>query len=207
MPLMTFLIGFVLLCGWFLALGSDRRALALLQQAARLILLPLLFLAAFHILLGFLAGALAGLNPTKPHWLVPVAMGLVIPTVIEEAIKLRASRRLSNGNDVFVVVVLFGVFEIALLKPLNMIGTEVSLATQTFLMPAVALHALTAAIYAYFLRDRPGVQFALCLGIHLAFNWAAMRVGGVPEWPWAVIPLVLLTLAMVRNKRPFEQAR
>ena len=200
MPLITFLIGFILLCGWFLALDADRRALALLPQAARFFIIPLLLLAMFYVALG----ALAAWIEVQPNWAIYFVTSWVFAVLFEEVIKLRASRLCKSESHIFAFLFLFGIIEIGLSKPFRMFGTELSFLSQAALLPAVAMHGLTAAIYAYILRDKPAVQFALCCGIHLLFNWAAIRLDTEPAWVLTVVPFLTLTWVLVRGKQPFN---
>lgn len=183
--------------------GADNTAKALLRTASwSLVLFPVLIsipMAIFLFFFDFLFNDVM-------HPLLIYGAGLVIFVLFEEAIKVRAAKIETVGIRAFALVSLFGIFELALFKPLIIWGTKASGAEafwiQTSLLPALAMHVLTAAIYAFHFRDRPLMQFLICAAIHFSFNIIADQSSAISPLAWlaTVIPLAALSWWLVPRR-------
>ena len=132
--------------------------------------------------------------------------GVIGLVFVEEAIKFRAARLRKSGIQAFALVSLFGIYELALIKPVLMRGMNGSANEmfwlQSSLLPALSLHVLTAAIYAFHFRQRPATQFAICAGLHSLFNLAAdqSHIVGPAIWLATIIPLAVVTWWLVPER-------
>lgn len=200
--LVTFLFGILALTGWtFVTLPSDPSFTVLKRSLWIALLFPLLSLP--------FEGAVAGLKlllteVSRPK--IVYAVDLLLFVFFEEAFKLWAARKEKSGIRAFALVSLFGIFELIFIKPFLMInvqavGLEI-IWLQLFLLPAVFMHFLTAAIYAYFLREKPFIQFSVCAAIHAAFNLAADHIYmfGDATWIASVIPMGVATWLLVPRR-------
>lgn len=145
------------------------------------------------------------------HPLTAYLLGLVGIVIFEEAIKLRAAHLQACGIHTFALVSLYGIFDLALIKPVFMWGVSAKGAEifwlQASLLPALAMHVLTAAIYAFHFRQKPMVQFAICAVIHLLFKIAGDQIGVVSDTVWlaSLVPLVAVTLWLVPDKQSADR--
>lgn len=209
-PFVTFLLGCIALLGWLLITRADQTGLSILRQSIWSILaLPTLLAIPLTIAGIIVEIALSGSMPPATLHLG----GLIGVVLFEEAIKLKAAQLRRSGIQAFALVSLFGIFELAFFKSVLMWGVSAS-GTEVFwlqisLLPAVALHVLTAAIYAFHFRQRPATQFAICVGIHFVFNLAADQVDSVSSdiWPVTIIPLALLTWWLVPRSESAKRGR
>ena len=202
-PLLTFLLGCLALLGWLYVTGADEISRSILRRGAKaLLLLPGLFaIPAFFL---FQIGQ--DLLPEHAASTFSYLFWLVGAVLFEEIFKQRASRLAGSGIQIFALVSLFGIFELAFLKPLYFLGLSASepeaFVLQLLLLPAVAMHFLTAAIYAFHLRQRPALQFSVCAAIHIAFNLAADASAALPDWLWiaSIVPLLGGTFLLVPKR-------
>ena len=179
--------------GWLLCTRADETSMSILRQSVWSILLFPALLAIPLGIAAFMADFVL-VNLVSPAFLYLAGMiGLVL---FEEVIKFRAARLRRSGIQAFALVSLFGIYELALIKPILMWGVSAS-GTELFwlqasLLPAVALHVLTAAIYAFHFEQSPAKQFLACAGIHFLFNLAADNSGAVgdPIWLATILPLI-----------------
>lgn len=190
--LTAFLTGILCLLGWLYVTADDPRSTAILKKSLWLIFLP------------------AILNPVP--WLgLPLGMWLGI--LFEEAIKAFASTREQHPVRKFWLISLFGVWELMVGKPfwglviagsgeewdrLSLIG--LSIAT----MIPVLMHAVTAAIYAFWLDGRLSVAIAVSWAIHAAFNGSVEYFGlSMPVQLTHIICLsVLFAVLLAKRPRP-----
>ena len=186
--LMSFLLGLLLVFGWLYATADNPRALAILKKSLLLFALPILF---------------------WPNPLFRFPLGLWVALACEEGLKAFASTREENRRDKFWLVVLFGIWELALSKPLwgfavgrdggawdrlSMIGFLYATA-----LP-VLMHAVTAAIYAFTFERRLWAAFLVSCFVHAVFNAVATTspVVVIAE----TLVLTALLAAIVWSDRP-----
>jgi hypothetical protein len=147
------------------------------------------------------------------HPLLSYGAGLMASALFEEAIKLRAAKLETSGIRAFALVSLFGIFELAFFKPLVIWDIKASgeeiFWLQALLLPALAMHVLTAAIYAFHFRNRPVVQFAICVTIHFSFNLIADYSSIVSPLAWlmSIFPLAGLAWWLVPKRGSAERGR
>ncbi len=196
-------LGCITLGGWLLFTRADETGVSILRQSLwSIVILPTLL--AIPLAIAALIADIA-LGNFLPPALLYVG-GLIGLVLFEEAIKLRPSRLRRSGIQAFALVSLFGIFELALFKPVLTWGVSAS-ATEIFclqssLLPAVVLHVLTAAIYAFHFRQSPKTQFAICAGVHFLFNLTADQsdILDCPIWLATIIPLAAAVWWLVPKK-------
>jgi hypothetical protein len=154
----TFTLGIMCLLGWIYANLDNPRCTPILKKSLWCMLLPMLLTPA-------------------PMLTFPLGMWAVV--AFEEAVKAFASTREAEPNNKFWLVSLFGVWELALDKPfwglLIAQSAEswgradlVGLALATTI--PVMMHAVTAAIYAFWFRSRLWIAFVTSWVIHTVYN-------------------------------------
>lgn len=160
--LLTFTFALIALLCWIFAMWGD--------SAARKIFVFGLVAVIIADLLGSLVGLLSPALSIGSGWWTIIKLVLLAP-IIEEGVKAGAARSRAKPREIFALVSLFGIFELMLSKPLAMIGAQ--LWSDAFIaLPALAMHLLTAAIYAYRFKGHIFVQLLVCVIIHAAFNAA-----------------------------------
>ena len=191
---LTFLSGIAALLGWLFLTGADATAMRLLRRS-------LWYFVVVPILLGIPLIAIAAIGgltdfPMSPY----VAMAFYV--AIEEALKLWAARSQTSGIRIFALVSLFGIIELMLAKPFLIdlpTGEVEHLLALAAMVPALFMHILTAAIYAFHWRDRPHVQLMACLAVHYGFNFLAMQdlLFADAWWLATLIPLIGATWLLI----------
>lgn len=156
--LATFMTGVLLLLAWLYANIDNPRSGAILKKSLLLFALPILL---------------------WPGFLFRFPLGMFVSIGCEEGLKAFASTREQNQRDKFWLVTLFGIWELALDKPLwglvlaksgeswdrlSLIGFVFATA-----LP-VLMHAVTAAFYAFALERRLWAACLIGWTIHAAFN-------------------------------------
>jgi uncharacterized membrane protein len=163
--LATFLIGLIALLVWLRIFGFDQRARGILLAA----LLLLLAADLANSGLGFMIWGIPGGN--SPDQIVLKIV--VFAPILEEAAKTFGALNRHIRRERFTLVSLFGIYELILSKPISMLqATNWSDLLPAF--PALAMHVLTATMYAYSLEHRWTAKFAICVLIHALFNGFVM---------------------------------
>lgn len=200
MPFVTFLLGCIVFFGWLLFTKADETGISILRQSLLwFLLLPILLLIPLAIAASIVDLALADILPPALRYVATI-FGMVL---FEEAIKLSAARDRRSGIQAFALVSLYGIYELALIRPFMVWGVSASeneiFWFQISVLPAMALHVLTAAIYAFHFRQSPAIQLSICSGIHFLFNIAALQsnIAYSPIWPATIIPLAAAAWLLV----------
>jgi hypothetical protein len=141
------------------------------------------------------------------HQLAGVQFPSLLVIVAEEALKLGGARLTHSSKEALSIVVLFGLWELAVVKTISILfaGAEGAYFTQHFpliyvflLLLPVAMHATTGVIYAYYAPRR--IAAALTGGC--LFHWLFNTISGLavlygPPAPrfstWAIAAETLLT--------------
>ena len=201
----TFLIGTLSLLIWFFVTSADRTAMRLFWKAIVYFVLAPFLLVPFDLIIGGL-----GLSHQSSWALFAMIVGTPL---VEEALKLWASRTESEGARIFALVALFGVIELMLSKPLMMASTPdkaTALINSIEAVPALFLHLLTAAIYAFKWRTRRDRQFIACVCIHGSWNAVVTLVSAplVADWLLlAGIPVFVMATIYVSPRKIAEWRR
>jgi hypothetical protein len=177
--MLTLAAGLLLLAAWFYATRGNPRAPAMFKRSLLLFGLPLLLWPG--------------------PMLLRLPFGIWLASACEEGLKAFASTQEERSQDKFSFVVLFGIWELILDKPVRALllpqGAQIwSSLPMAGLVYATALpvlmHALTAAIYASARRQRLWVAFVVSWILHSLFNEAGNYFVSSP-------PLVILESAML----------
>jgi hypothetical protein len=185
----TFLAGTLCGLGWLYATADNPRSLSMLKQSLWLILLPMLL---------------------APGPLLTFPLGMWVGVGFEEGIKAFASTKEQQAKNKFWLVSLFGVWELALDKPI--LGLVIAQSTESWdrtslfwLLLAgtvpVLLHAVTAAIYAFCFESRLWAAFITSWLIHTAYNESVNYFEFSPAVSLARAAILALLLAAVMAKR------
>jgi hypothetical protein len=190
----TFLFGLLALLGWLFLTSADATAVHLLRRSLWYFVVVPLLLSLPLGLIGVIGGHM--------DLTASALLSLALLVAFEEALKLWASRSETSGIRIFALVSLFGIFELMLVKPLILnipAGDIERLLYPASAVPAVFLHVLTAAIYAFHWRNSPGVQLIVCAAMHFAFNLVADQPDWVsaPLWLVSILPLAGATWLLI----------
>jgi hypothetical protein len=156
--LVTFLTGVLLLLVWLYANIDNPRCGAILKKSLLLFALPMLL---------------------WPGFLFRFPLGMFVSIMCEEGFKAFASTREQNPKDKFWLISLFGIWELALDKPVwgfllaksGESWDRLSLLGLVFVTALpVLMHAVTAAIYAFALQRRLWAALVVSWAVHAAFN-------------------------------------
>lgn len=182
--LVTFLLGVTALLVWLHVLRFN--------PSTRTIMLSGLWYA-------FLASALLGLAVFFTAMVVrdPDATAflsiIILAPLIEECIKVRAANSLDKSTQIFALISLLGIYELMLSKPLSML--DATHWSQALIgIPAVMMHMLTAAIYAFHFEGSRKEQFTISAAIHIVFNAIVLIAAGFSAFP---LILVVVLIALV----------
>ena len=156
--LVTFVAGLLALLGWLYLTTENSRSGAMLKSSALIFALPIVFSPIDASILG---------------------MWLWVPC--EEGLKAFASTREKRPANKFWLVALFGIWELALSKPLGGLTIAqsgefwdrwaLSALLYATVLP-VLMHTVTAAIYAFVFEKRLWAAFIVSWIVHLSFNGA-----------------------------------
>lgn len=155
---LTFLAGVLALLGWLYATAANPRSGALLGKSLLLFALPIMLI------------------PAK-YFQFPLAMWAWV--ACEEGLKAFGATRERRPADKFWLVILFGVWELALDKPFwgfaiaqsgESWGRLEIVATVCATALPVLMHAVTAAIYAFTFERRLWAAFIISWLVHTAYN-------------------------------------
>ena len=183
----TFLAGVLCLLGWLYATAGDSRSPTILKKSLWLIVLPILLIP------------------------LPLSLGMWALVAFEEGVKAFASTREQNPTRKFWLVSLFGVWELMLDKPFwGLIGDQsaeswdqvslIGLVLAT--MIPVLMHAVTAAIYAFWFAGRLWAAFIMSWIIHMVYNGSVDYFALSPAVDLARFAFLALLLAALVAKRP-----
>jgi hypothetical protein len=187
----TFLAGILCLLGWLYATADNPRSTTLLKRSLWLIVLPMLLTPA-------------------PFFTFPLGMWALV--AFEEAVKSFASTREQEPRDKFWRVALFGVWELTIDKPFW--GLVVAQSAQSWdrvsltgLVIAttipVLMHAVTAAIYAFWFDCRLWAAFCASWLVHTAYNESVDYFGISPTVQITqAVCLGLLLAALIPKRQP-----
>ena len=166
--IITFLAGIILLLVWMYATTGNPRSTTILLKSILLFVVP--------------GTVLAALSPMLFH----VPLGLWVAVLLEECLKAIGAVTEKNRSDCFFLVVLFGVWEFILIKPLlallNPLVTE-GMSTSQLLgitigsMMAVLMHAVTAEIYAFKFSGKIAPALAMSWLIHTLYDESVNLLG------------------------------
>jgi hypothetical protein len=181
----TFLAGLLCLLGWLYATAGNPRSATILKKSLWLIALPMLVTPA-------------------PLFTFPFGMWALV--AFEEGVKAFASTREQEPKNKFWLVSLFGVWELTLDKPFW--GLVVAQSAERWdrvsllgLVLAttipVLMHAVTAAIYAFRLKDRLWAAFIASWAVHTAYNESVDYFGLSPAVQVTQIAILVVLLTTV----------
>jgi len=188
----TFAAGLICILGWFYATTDNPRSGAIFKKSLLIFVLPIFF------------------APTQLFLKLP--LGLFIWAAAEEGLKVFASTREVRREDKFWLILLFGIWELTVSKPLW--GVVIARSGETWdrlsmmgLIYATALpvlmHALTAAIYAFTFERRLWAAFIASWVVHATFNASVDYFSLSPTL--AIVQTILLTImlcAVLSRRRP-----
>jgi len=199
---LTFLLGLLAFLIWIGWRGIARPARAMMVTG----LLYLLVANLVQNVLDFIGSLVFGFE--EIHQIL-VEFLLLIP-IVEETVKIHAAKSQVLAAGKFAMISLFGIYELMLLKPLSMINAE-HWNEALIAVPALAMHLLTATIYAYRFGGNQKKQFTICLLVHTAFN-------GLVIWStfisflglFLIVATVVLTVSIIilspsSGKRALDQ--
>ena len=196
--LVTFATGGLLLLAWLYANIDNPRSGAILKKSLLLFVLPMLF---------------------WPSFLFRFPLGMFVAIGCEEGLKAFASTREQDPQDKFWLVTLFGVWELALAKPMwglvlaasDQISDRLSLIGLVFATALpVLMHAVTAAIYASALERRLWAALLISWAVHAAFNESANYFALTPAvdvTKAAILIVVFVALVSGRLGKPAPEIR
>jgi hypothetical protein len=157
----TFIAGVILLLGWLYVTTDNDRSSEILLKSVFLFVLPEAVIIAL------------------PNDLFRFPMSMWVVVLIEEALKATAAATERHRIDRFLLVALFGIWELMLAKPLWGVNHSAILEDWTNLQLAgltaagivtVLMHSVTAEIYAFRFARRLPVALFICWIFHTAFN-------------------------------------
>lgn len=185
MLLLTSVPGAIAFAVWFFFAGTGPIAFGILRKSA------------VYFGLAIIANGVIGyeFDDVSDRWLY-----LLLVPLVEEVFKLFSSYSERSFIRAFALVSTYGVWELFLDKSLLFAIYDHSaalmvLAHMGVALPAVFLHLITAAIYAFRFRGRPELQLAICLLTHVAFNAAATV--SLPLALISLFPLGLIALLLI----------
>lgn len=94
---------------------------------------------------------------------------IILAPLIEEYVKVRAANSLDKSTQIFALISLLGIYELMLSKPFSMLDAA-HWSEALIAIPAVLMHTLTAAIYAFHFDGNRKDQFMVSAAIHIIFN-------------------------------------
>jgi len=195
--MLTLGAGALLLLGWAYVTTDNPRSTPMLAKSVWLFVLPMIVLIAL------------------PDAVFAFPLSLWVGVLIEEGLKANAARTERASMDKFWLVSLYGLWELAIAKPINGLGSHVELAewgrweilglVAATALPAL-MHTVTAAIYAFHLKGRLWLQLLVAWALHVTFNEMVDLFG--PS-PWSsggqfVVLLILLALLWPDPKATME---
>jgi hypothetical protein len=132
---------------------------------------------------------------------VPVIVFILMLVLVEEFLKMSAARTEHRGFDKFALVMLFGIFELLLAKPVGpFFGGELLgewsrwglIGATVGGLLALLMHSVTAAIYAYQFPERPFVAMLTCFAVHAIYNLVVL-ISSANVWVAGVLAILLGT--------------
>ena len=181
--------GLALLLGW-LALTLDNPRLPILLRKC----------VVFFILPGSLMVVIPGVVPMSMLGGFPIGALLLASVLAEEFLKVSAARSEHRPLDKFALVMLFGILELLLVKPIGPFFAGAMLGewsrwgligiTMGGLL-AVLMHSVTAALYAFRFAERPLLGFITCFAIHATYNFVVLIFVNI--WVGGVLAIILGT--------------
>lgn len=186
----TFLAGVLCLLGWLYATANLPGSTSILKKSLWLIALPIL------------------LAPT-PLFTFPLGMWALV--AFEEGVKAFASTREQEPKHKFWLVSLFGVWELTLDKPFWGLVIAQSaenwdrISLMGFVLATtipVLMHAVTAAIYAFWFQCRLWAAFIASWVIHTGYNESVAYFGLSPTVQLTQVTCLALLLAALIARRP-----
>lgn len=208
LALTLFASGLASLLLWIaLMLGNPRQA-PILRKSVVFFLLP----GALMIVIPIVAPPVLVL----PYLLLGpwTVLGILLLFVlIEEFLKSSAARSESRPYDKFAFAMLFGIFELALAKPLlplvagDLMGewSRWGLAGLAIgAMLAMMMHTVTAALYAFKFPDRPWLGLLTCFAIHAFYNFVVTVFLSVALVVIAAIIFAIFLIVLLPQREPEE---
>jgi len=186
----TFTLGIICLLGWLYANVDNPRCAPILKKSLWCILLPLL------------------LTPAR---FFTFPLGLWALVAFEEGVKAFASKREVEPQNKFWLVSLFGVWELTFDKPFW--GLVVAQSAESWDRVAliglvlattipVVMHAVTAAIYAFWFRGRLWLAFATSWVIHTVYDESVDYFGLSPTVQLIQVALLIMLLTGLMLGQP-----
>ena len=208
LALILFVSGLVSLLLWLALMLDNPRLGQILRKSVLIFLLP----GALMIVIPIIAPA---------QLLLPFVMmgpwalvGLVLLFVLfEEVLKSCAARSEARPYDKFAFAMLFGIFELAIAKPLSpliagdlmgewsrwgLIGLAIGA------MLAMMMHSVTAALYAFRFADRKWLGLLTCFAIHAFYNFVVIAFLSVTLVVIAAIIFAIFLIALLPEGEPEE---
>jgi hypothetical protein len=182
--LYAFILGVAALLVWLYVLR--------LNPSARKIMLSGLWYAFLASVIGALAVFFTALVVRNSDATAFVSIIILAP-LIEESIKVRAANSLSKSTQIFALISLLGIYELMLSKPLSMLDAT-HWSEALIGIPAVMMHMLTAAIYAFHFEGNRKEQFIIAAAIHVVFNAIVFIAAGFSAF---LLILVVVLIALV----------
>jgi hypothetical protein len=182
----TFLVGLLLLLLWLYLSADTARSVTILTKSVVIFVLPSAVLAA-----------------ALPSRVLAFRLGVWIAVLIEECLKAVASVTEKERSSRFFLVVLFGVWEFALVKPLGALLHPALLdSLDTFELTGltirglivVLMHTVTAELYAF--KFAKNIMIPLCIScvLHIIFDETinSFAYSLLSALIWFVLLLILL---------------
>ena len=208
LALILFISGLVSLLLWLALMLGNPRLGQILRKSVVIFLLP----GALMIVIPIIAPAqlILPFLMLGPWTLVALVLLFVL---IEEVLKSSAARSESRPYDKFAFAMLFGIFELALAKPLgpliagDLMGDWsrwglVGLAVGAML--AMMMHSVTAALYAFKFPDKPWLGLLTCFAIHAFYNFVVVVFLSVALIAIAAIIFAIFLIVLLPDREPEE---
>jgi hypothetical protein len=185
---LTCVAGGILLLGWLYVTADNPRSSWILLKSVAIFVLPTV---------GFVA---------LPERLFQFPLSLWFVALVEESLKAGAAATERNRLDRFFLIVLFGIWELTLVKPLWGLRHAMPLEGWSSLeltgltvagIVTVLMHGVTAEIYAFRFHGRLPLALAVSWAIHAAFNESVSLLGvSLMASMLQLLPLLLLFAAL-----------
>jgi hypothetical protein len=193
--IITFATGTLFLLVWLYTTAGNPRSLALLGTSFFIFVVALILSSVLLIPIAI--------------FLLPAVPLMMFTAVLEEAWKVFAATSERNRPDRFLLICLFGIWELMIFKPFGGIGfLDSSIAPDRLeilmivssAVPPVLMHAVTAAIYAFMFNGRLWIAFVASCCVHLSYNHIIGQFGGsLMASLIAMVVLSLLLLVVLRS--------
>lgn len=188
----TFLAGVILLLGWLYVTTDNQRSNTMLLKSVLLFVLPIAVIVAL------------------PEEVDRFPLSMWVFVLIEECLKAAAAATEQEPMDRFLLVALFGIWELIWVKPLWGLNHAAFLEDWTNLqlvgltaagIVTVLMHSVTAEIYAFRFAQRLPLALLVSWILHTGFNESVDLLGvSLLASLLQLLPLVFLFTALWPKK-------